>query len=61
MTPGSAVLTHQVWNKSLGSDGKLFNQSVKTVKLLGNDGKLEWKQEADSLAIICPWEMPFST
>jgi alpha-L-fucosidase len=47
--------------KSLGSDKKYWSQPVKTVKLLGHDGELQWRQEADGLAIICPAEMPFET
>jgi len=33
----------------------------KSVKLLGHDGELQWKQEADVLTITCPAEMPFAT
>ena len=47
--------------KSLGTDAKYFGQPVKTVKLLGHDGELQWKQEADGLAITCPAEIPFAT
>jgi alpha-L-fucosidase len=47
--------------KALGTEAKYFGQPVKTVRLLGHDGKLEWKQEADGLAIICPPDMPFAT
>jgi alpha-L-fucosidase len=31
------------------------------VKLLGHEGPLQWKQEADGLAITCPADMPFAT
>jgi alpha-L-fucosidase len=47
--------------KSLGSDAKYLGQPVKSVKLLGHDGELQWKQEADGLTIACPVEMPFET
>lgn len=47
--------------KSLGTDAKYLGQSVKSVKLLGHDGELQWKQEADGLIITCPAEMPFAT
>jgi alpha-L-fucosidase len=47
--------------KSLGSDNKNLGQPVKSVELLGHDGALQWKQEADGLAITCPAEMPFAT
>jgi alpha-L-fucosidase len=46
---------------SLGADAKYFGHPVKSVKLLGHDGELEWKQEADGLAITSPAEMPFAT
>ena len=47
--------------KSLGRDAKKLDKPVKEVKLLGYDGKLKWKQEADGLAITCPAEMPYVT
>jgi alpha-L-fucosidase len=47
--------------KSLRTDAKYFGHPVKSVKLLGHDGELEWKQEADGLAITSPAEMPFAT
>jgi alpha-L-fucosidase len=47
--------------KSLGTDAKYLSQPVKTVKLLGHEGKLRWKQEADGLSIICPSGMPYAT
>ncbi len=47
--------------KSLGTDAKYKDKPIKTVGLLGYDGKLKWKQEADGLAITCPDEMPFAT
>jgi len=47
--------------KSLGTDAKKFNKPIKDVKLLGYNGKLQWKLEADGLAITCPAKMPFAT
>ena len=47
--------------KSLGTDAKHFNKPIKDVKLLGYAGKLQWKMEADGLAITCPEKMPFAT
>jgi len=47
--------------KSLGTDAKHFNKPIKDVKLLGYNGKLQWKMEADGLAITCPEKMPFAT
>ena len=54
--PGTALKI-----KSLGTDAKYLGKPVKTVKLLGHDGELQWRQEADGLAITCPAEMPFAT
>jgi len=47
--------------KSLGTDAKYFNKPIKDVKLLGYAGKLQWKMEADGLAITCPEKIPFAT
>jgi alpha-L-fucosidase len=47
--------------KSIGADAKYLDKPVKSVKLLGYDGKMKWKQEADGLTITCPAEMPFET
>lgn len=47
--------------KSLGKDSKNLDKPVKSVKLLGHNGNLTWKQEADGLVITCPVEMPFAT
>jgi len=38
-----------------------MDKSVKSVKLFGYKGKLNWKQEADGLTIIYPAKMPFAT
>jgi alpha-L-fucosidase len=46
---------------SLGTEAKYLNHPVKTVKLLGYNGKLEWQQQADGLSITCPAKMPFET
>jgi len=47
--------------KSIGTDAKNLDKAVKTVNLLGYEGKLKWKQEADGLVVTCPAEMPFAT
>jgi len=47
--------------KLLGNDSKNLDKPVKSVKMLGHEGKLTWKQEADGLVITCPAEMPFAT
>lgn len=47
--------------KALGADAAGYGKSIKSVKLLGHDGTLQWKQEADGLAITCPTALPFAT
>ncbi len=47
--------------KSLGTEADYLSHPVKTVKLLGYDGKLEWQQQVDGLSITCPEAMPFET
>jgi alpha-L-fucosidase len=47
--------------KSLGTDAKLLDKQVKTVKLLGYMGNLRWKQEADGLTVTCPSKMSYAT
>ena len=47
--------------KSLGKDASYFEKEVKSVQLLGYEGKLQWKQETDGLTITCPKEMPYAT
>jgi len=47
--------------KSLGTNTKYFSKLIKDVKLLGYNGKLQWKLEADGLTITCPEKMPFAT
>jgi alpha-L-fucosidase len=47
--------------KSLGTESKYLRQQVKSVTLLGYNGKLQWKQETDGLFITCPSDMPFAT
>jgi alpha-L-fucosidase len=47
--------------KSLGKDAKYLDKDIKSVKLLGYNGKLKWKQEVDGLTITCPEKMPFET
>jgi alpha-L-fucosidase len=55
-TPGTELKI-----KSLGTDAKYRSQPIKSVKLLGHDGELKWKQEADGLTVTCPAEIPFAT
>ena len=47
--------------KSVGTDAKYLDKPVKSVKLLGHEGKLKWKLEADGLVINCPAEIPYAT
>jgi len=47
--------------KSLGTGAKYLSKPVKSVKLLGYDGKLQWRQDFDGLTITCPSKMPFET
>jgi alpha-L-fucosidase len=47
--------------KALGTDANRLGHAIKSVKLLGHDGALQWRQEPDGLAIACPAEMPFAT
>ena len=54
--PGSQVVI-----KSLGTGAEYRDEPVHSVKLLGHDGALQWKQTADGLAITCPSDMPFAT
>ena len=51
----------QIKIKSLALDAKYFEKKIKSVKLLGYKGKLQWKQEADGLTVTCPKKMPFAT
>lgn len=46
---------------SLGAGSKHFGQPVKSVKLLGHDGMVKWKQESDALVIAYPDMLPFKT
>lgn len=47
--------------KSLGTEADRLRHPVIAVRLLGHAGPLEWKQEADALAITCPAAMSFAT
>jgi alpha-L-fucosidase len=47
--------------KSLGTESTYLLKAVKNVRLLGYNGKLKWKQEADGLSISCPAKMPYET
>lgn len=51
----------QIKIKSLATEAKYLEKKIKSVKLLGYKGKLQWKQEADGLTITCPKKMPFAT
>jgi alpha-L-fucosidase len=46
---------------SLGAGSKDFGKPVKSVKLLGCDEMVNWKQESDALVIIYPDPLPFKT
>jgi len=45
--------------KSLGASATYLGKPVKSIKLLGYNSQLEWKQETDGLIITCPLEMPY--
>lgn len=47
--------------KSFGTNQNFKNEPVRTVKLLGYDGKLQWKQTSEGLKIICPDTLNFKT
>ncbi|GGB23719.1 alpha-L-fucosidase [Mucilaginibacter rubeus] len=47
--------------RSLGTDSKHLTKEIKSVTLLGYNGKLQWKQEAEGLSVTCPSNMAFST
>ncbi|WP_342644538.1 alpha-L-fucosidase [Mucilaginibacter sp. CSA2-8R] len=47
--------------QSLGADAKRLSQPVKSVSLLGYEGKLDWQQSGDALIVTCPASMPYAT
>ncbi len=47
--------------KSLSTDSTHLGKVVSSVKLLGFEGKLQWKQGKDGLMITCPPNMAFQT
>lgn len=47
--------------KSLGADAGYLDHDIKSVKLLGYKGTLQWKMEADGLSITYPEKIPFAT
>ena len=47
--------------KSLAIDSAYLGKAVKKLRLLGYNGKLQWKQDADGLVITCPSIMPYKT
>ena len=51
----------QIKIKSLATEAKYLEKKIKSVKLLGYKGKLQWKQEADGLTITRNKKMPFAT
>lgn len=51
----------QVKIKSLGMSAKYLGNPVKKVSLLGYEGKLIWKQEADGLSVTYPKGLSFAT
>ena len=51
----------QIKIKSLGKSANLYGKKIKTVKLLGYDGKLKWKETADGLVINYPKNSSFAT
>ena len=46
---------------ALGTDTGLRSASIRSVKLLGSDATLEWRQRADGLTITCPSSLPLKT
>ncbi|GAB2981964.1 alpha-L-fucosidase [Mucilaginibacter puniceus] len=47
--------------KSFGTETKNLEKPIKSVKLLGYNGNLQWKQEADGLTITYPAKTSFAT
>ncbi len=47
--------------KSLGTNQINKGQTLESVRLIGYEGDLQWKQEDDGLSIICPDEIPYET
>ena len=43
---------------SLGKNSGLTDKKVKSVSMLGNDGKMKWRQEGDALVITKPSVLP---
>lgn len=46
--------------KSMGTTANLLGSKIKSVELLGSQTKLDWKQNAEGLAITCPAQMPLT-
>lgn len=44
--------------KSLGKNSKLNDKKIASVKILGSNAKVQWKQEADALVITRPATLP---
>lgn len=49
---------NEVRIKSLGSGSTYLDKPIKTVKLLGYNKNLTWKQEKDALVILLPAQLP---
>jgi alpha-L-fucosidase len=50
--------TDDIRISSLGRNSNLIDSKVKSVKMLGSDEKLKWKQEPDALIIHKPAKLP---
>lgn len=44
--------------KSIGKDSQICNKTIKSIKMLGSNEKLNWKQETEHLIISKPKKMP---
>jgi alpha-L-fucosidase len=53
-----SVPTTDIRILSLGKDSKISTQKIASVKMLGSDDKLVWKQESDALVITKPAKLP---
>ena len=51
----------RAFDQRIGASAKHRSQPVESVTLLGHEGELRWKQEADALTITSPAKMPFAT
>ena len=44
----------QLTAKALGSNGPLKAHKIRSVRMLGSDAKLKWKQTGDALTVVSP-------